>query len=235
MSHVSRWMFAAIAAVVIGLGGAAPASAATCSDFANQAQAQAAANTTDANHDGIYCNDLPCPCAGPSSGKTSGESSSSSSGAKATAAKPKLGVPVLLSPVTKTTGCLVDGPLPDAACSPGAYYPLATKAKVCKPGYAGLVRNVSQATKNTVYREYGITTHFDGSSGEVDHLVSLELGGANSIANLFPEAAAPRPGSHEKDKLENALHSEVCSGKIGLRAAQRLIAGDWVTAYNARF
>jgi hypothetical protein len=25
-------------------------------------------------------------------------------------------------------------------------------------------------------------------------------------ANLFPEAAKPRPGSHEKDRLENRLH-----------------------------
>lgn len=38
------------------------ASAAVCGDFANQAAAQAAANTVDADHDGIYCESLPCPC-----------------------------------------------------------------------------------------------------------------------------------------------------------------------------
>ena len=70
---------------------------------------------------------------------------------------------------------------------------------------------------------------------ELDHLVSLELGGSNSSANLFPEAASPRPGSHEKDRLENELHSEVCSGKITLRKTQHLIARNWVAAYHARF
>jgi hypothetical protein len=76
------------------------------------------------------------------------------------------------------------------------------------------VRNVSQATKDAVYAAYGISVHFNGATGEVDHLVSLELGGSNVGANLFPEAAAPRPGSHEKDRLENRLHAEVCSGQI---------------------
>jgi len=40
--------------------------AATCSDYVTQADAQRAANTTDADGDGIYCESLPCPCAGPS-------------------------------------------------------------------------------------------------------------------------------------------------------------------------
>ncbi len=49
--------------IVIALAaGTAPAMAATCSDFATQAAAQAAANTIDADGDGIYCESLPCPC-----------------------------------------------------------------------------------------------------------------------------------------------------------------------------
>ena len=40
------------------------ASAATCDDYANQAAAQRAADTRDADGDGIYCEALPCPCAG---------------------------------------------------------------------------------------------------------------------------------------------------------------------------
>ncbi len=36
--------------------------AATCSDYPNQKTAQAAADTRDADGDGIYCEDLPCPC-----------------------------------------------------------------------------------------------------------------------------------------------------------------------------
>lgn len=39
------------------------AGAATCSDYSTQAQAQHAADTRDADGDGIYCESLPCPCA----------------------------------------------------------------------------------------------------------------------------------------------------------------------------
>jgi len=38
------------------------ASAAVCEDFSNQAATQAAANTIDADGDGIYCESLLCPC-----------------------------------------------------------------------------------------------------------------------------------------------------------------------------
>jgi hypothetical protein len=146
-----------------------------------------------------------------------------------------LGASIPLHPVTKHTGCHVRGPLPDAGCTPGTRYRLVDKARVCTPGYAGRVRNVPQSRKDAVYRAYGIKRHFDGRDGEVDHLVSLELGGTNATANLFPEAASPRPGSHEKDRLENELHDEVCSGQVTLRRAQLLIAGNWVKAYRARF
>ena len=39
--------------------------AATCADYPNQAAAQRAADTRDPDGDGLYCEDLPCPCAGP--------------------------------------------------------------------------------------------------------------------------------------------------------------------------
>jgi hypothetical protein len=146
-----------------------------------------------------------------------------------------LGASIPLHPVTKTTGCHVRGALPDAGCTPGTRYRLVGKRQVCTPGYAGRVRDVPQSRKDAVYRAYGIKRHFDGRNGEVDHLVSLELGGTNATGNLFPEAASPAPGSHEKDRLENRLHAEVCDGRTRLRAAQRLIAGNWVRAYRKRF
>jgi hypothetical protein len=36
--------------------------AAVCSDYPNQKAAQEAADTVDADHDGIFCESLPCPC-----------------------------------------------------------------------------------------------------------------------------------------------------------------------------
>ncbi|MBE2316849.1 hypothetical protein DVA67_012775 [Solirubrobacter sp. CPCC 204708] len=53
------------AAVVCALLFAAPASAATCSDYETQAAAQRAADTLDADGDGLYCEALPCPCLKP--------------------------------------------------------------------------------------------------------------------------------------------------------------------------
>jgi hypothetical protein len=59
----------------------------------------------------------------------------------------------------------------------------------------------------------------------------LELGGDNANANLWPEPAAPTPGFHQKDVLENAMHDRVCAGSLGLVAAQQEIASNWYTAY----
>ena len=132
---------------------------------------------------------------------------------------------------TKTSGCMAHSSLPDSACTPGAIIATATKDVICKSGYAQSVRNVPDSEKNQVYAEYSIVKHSSGQY-EVDHLVSLELGGSNDIANLWPELASPKPGFHEKDKVENYLHSQVCSGAISLHDAQIEIATNWLAVYN---
>jgi hypothetical protein len=136
---------------------------------------------------------------------------------------------------TKTSGCQYtgDGKLPDPACTPGDLMnPLVTKEQVCTSGYSSGVRSVTDSTKNKVYAEYGITSHASGAY-EVDHFVSLELGGSNDISNLFPELASPKPGFHEKDKVENYLHDQVCSGAMTLQTAQIAIATNWLDVYNS--
>ena len=132
---------------------------------------------------------------------------------------------------TKTSGCQAVNALPDRACSPGAVFAGVGTSQICQSGYASSVRDVPDAEKNQVYAEYGITSHFSGQY-EVDHLVSLELGGSNDIANLWPEAASPTPGFHEKDKVENYLHDQVCSGKVSLQQAQQEIATNWLAVYQ---
>lgn len=130
----------------------------------------------------------------------------------------------------KSSGCQVNGALPDPACTPGAVFNVST-TQICQSGYSSSVRNVPTSEKNQVYAEYGIASHTTGEY-EVDHLISLELGGSNDIANLWPEAASPKPGFHEKDQVENYLHSQVCSGKMSLADAQRQIATNWLAVYN---
>ncbi len=60
---------AALVASAVGQPvGVAPAQAATCSAYSNQAAAQRAHDTRDADGDGVYCESLPCPCANRNSG-----------------------------------------------------------------------------------------------------------------------------------------------------------------------
>lgn len=122
--------------------------------------------------------------------------------------------------------CHAQNALPDASCTPGSVFANATVAQICKAGYAQSVRSVPQAEKDKVFAEYGIAQHPPGSY-EIDHLVSLELGGSNDLKNLWPEAALPKPGFHEKDSVESFLHVQVCSGKMPLKQAQRAIATNW--------
>ncbi|MEO7002118.1 MAG: HNH endonuclease signature motif containing protein [Ktedonobacterales bacterium] len=132
----------------------------------------------------------------------------------------------------KTSGCVASGGLADPACTPGAIFPNATTDQICQSGYSSSVRNVPTSEKNQVYAEYGIASHSPGQY-EVDHLVSLELGGSNDISNLWPEAASPTPGFHQKDSVENYLHSQVCSGAVTLQQAQVEIATNWLQVYQA--
>jgi len=133
---------------------------------------------------------------------------------------------------TKTSGCVPHGGLPDSACTPGAIFPNATPQQICQSGYTSTVRNVPISEKDQAYAEYSIFHHSAGQY-EVDHLVPLELGGSNDIANLWPEAASPTPGFHQKDLVENYLHDQMCSGAVSLQKAQVEIATNWLAVYNS--
>jgi hypothetical protein len=119
--------------------------------------------------------------------------------------------------------------VPRRSLTPGAAFAVG-KARICGPGYSASVRNVPPSEATAVYDRYGVA-HVPYAH-EVDHLVSLEIGGSNSIANLWPEPYAGRWGAHTKDVLENRLHELVCSGRLALRAAQRIEARNWVAAYR---
>lgn len=121
---------------------------------------------------------------------------------------------------------------PDPRLTPGkALYGVGVE-QICKPGYAGSVRNVPESEKEKVYAEYEIQNHTAGQY-EVDHCVSLELGGSNDIENLWPQSYTGLWNAHLKDRLENWLHKEVCKGNIPLDVAQHEIcAGGWMASYK---
>jgi hypothetical protein len=150
----------------------------------------------------------------------------------------EVGQTVPLRHQTKTSGCTL-GPLPDRRCSPGAYYSKLTKSVICSPSFrTGPIRNVPVSVKHQVEAAYGMKPRAYGATLEIDHIISLELGGSNDPQNLYPERATfanGAPGFHVKDKLENATHRAVCAGTIGLRTAQRQIAGNWELLYQKVF
>lgn len=117
------------------------------------------------------------------------------------------------------------GPLPDPACTPGATE-TTDLSTICGQSTRER-RNVSSSVHRQAFAEYGIAYPQPRGAYEVDHLVPLELGGSNDLTNLWPEAAEPSPGFHDKDKVENALHKRVCAGTMPLDVAQREIARDW--------
>jgi hypothetical protein len=146
-----------------------------------------------------------------------------------------LGRIVLLGARDQTSHCVL-GVAPERACSPGAIYSGLTKTVLCSATFrTSSVRNVPDSEKHEDETEYGLAAKGYGATLEIDHIVPLELGGSNDIANLFPERAAPAPGYHVKDKLENKLHDLVCAGLMTLHAAQVGIAANWRGLYSAVF
>ena len=119
--------------------------------------------------------------------------------------------------------------VPNPRLTPGAVLTTGA-ARVCTPGYSASVRDVPYSEKLAVYARYGIA--YVAYKHEVDHLVSLEVGGSNAITNLWPEPYAGRWGARTKDVLENVLHDLVCSGRLSLRDAQHIEARNWVKAYR---
>lgn len=129
--------------------------------------------------------------------------------------------------------------LQDPSCTPGEVDPHLTQAIICSPTFrTSTVRNqtTSEAQKASTYNAYGVP-HPKNNIGpsqvcELDHLISLENGGADTIKNIFPQCSATYSGwqglgFRDKDKIENRVHAEICSGRITLEEGQKCLATDW--------
>jgi len=144
----------------------------------------------------------------------------------------EVGHTVFLKERTQTSSCTLSLN-PDRRCSPGAYYSALTKKRICADDFrTDPIRNVPDSEKKAVEQEYGLPLMKYGKTLEIDHIVSLELGGSNDIANLFPEKRDVSPGYKVKDRLENKLHDLVCDGTFTLRTVRQRIASDWQALYK---
>lgn len=137
-------------------------------------------------------------------------------------------------------GCRSINGLPDSKCTPGAIDPNVTQSNIadtiCVSGYTSQVRPPTSYTtplKSQLIQAYGYS-NVSPSAYELDHLVSLELGGAPySVSNLWPELHTGTANSFEKDKFENYLHRQVCNGNMTLIKAQQEIATNWYANWTS--
>jgi hypothetical protein len=94
---------------------------------------------------------------------------------------------------TALTPVIAGAAMPNVSLTPGAVADTDPRI-VCAFGYASAHRDVPYAERDAIYREYGfprVTRYASPRRGyRIDHLVPLELGGANDPRNLSAELAA---------------------------------------------
>lgn len=123
-----------------------------------------------------------------------------------------------------------EGPKPKAGLTPGETRPIRLD-EICRNPDAEVVAvNIPEETRRKVFSEYGIRGRAENF--EVDYLITPDLGGVESIRNLWPQPYSARWNAHLKDQLEQRLHQLVCAGKVDLATAQHDIAVDWIGAYK---
>ena len=130
-------------------------------------------------------------------------------------------------------------PVPDPRCTPGGINLSISIDVLRSPAWrTRSVRNceTSEKQKHIAYVWYGIGKPRLNSDQnqvcELDHLVPLELGGADGLGNIWPQCGPDAVDLHDryfknKDRVESYLADGVKSGRITLQRAQMGIASDW--------
>ncbi len=112
--------------------------------------------------------------------------------------------------------------------------------------YTNKLKALELGDGGTIVAPTGVTYQITGehlpgtvADYELDHLISLELGGdPTDPHNLWLQPwerkgrkfASTGSGAESKDLVENRLHREVCASTISLADAQKQIASDWLNA-----
>ena len=127
--------------------------------------------------------------------------------------------------------------MPDPSLTPGAMRDDLTVTQICKIKWGKDARAVTASMKKTVFVSYGFPklNRDERCPCEIDHLVSRELGGADVIANLWPQLYRGPWNAHMKDRLENRLHKELCAGNLKLEEAHAMLRADWRKAFIKYF
>ncbi|SRR5579883_1576123 len=149
------------------------------------------------------------------------------------------GVPTGQQPNGCKTGLSNGFPLPDPSCTPGAENPTVTLDILRNTAFrTACLRDcvTTESQKHVTYEWYGLPVPPNNTGNnetcELDHLVPLELGGADTLDNIWPQCG-PQGVSltdryfKQKDMVENYLAAQVKSGALDLETARHQIAKDW--------
>ncbi len=156
---------------------------------------------------------------------------------------------------------------PNAKLTPGAANPAIKQTNIaetiCRDGWdTASVRDktTTPEQKAATYESYGIPRppHDSGEDQEceLDHLISIENGGADSIENIWPQCGPDWPHGPSvtldrryfkmKDAVENYVHNGIClnvpnakfsdapkpPAPLTLAQGQAILKGDWYACYQ---
>jgi hypothetical protein len=92
-------------------------------------------------------------------------------------------------------------------------------------------RGVTLTMEQKVFARYRLPWQ-RRSEFKIDHLIPTELGGADTIDNLWPQRVNARPyGADRKELLTEIFLEKIRAGKMTLAQAQEEIRRDWIDAF----
>ena len=90
---------------------------------------------------------------------------------------------------------------------------------------------VTVAMEEKVFARYRLAWA-NRAAFKIDHLIPVELGGADTIDNLLPQSLHARPyGADRKELLAEVLRLKIARGQMTLAQAQEQIRNDWIDAF----
>ena len=117
---------------------------------------------------------------------------------------------------------------PDPSLTTGAVR-TTDAAEICATGTSQF-RHWDRERTDLIFAHYHIARE-DRIQYTLDHLVPLEIGGADVIENIWPEPRRSLAGEWD-DTRKDQLAALVCSSQLDVAKAQRAVADDWVEAYG---
>jgi hypothetical protein len=118
--------------------------------------------------------------------------------------------------------------LPDPIFTPGDTVPVAL-TYICNPRFLETPK-ISNRIVWKVFKDYGIPYRAQKLYA-LDFLIPINLGGAATAENIWPQELAGPWGHNKKIILDNCLNLLVCRKQLSLQEAREILKESWIRAY----